>query len=148
MKNIRKLNEQLAVLTHINTAAPLNEIYGDYAYDVKINDEFITGADLFYVESYEDRPFTQKNKAYLPKAEYYKVGITANKDNKGNNIPIYIAEGAMDLQGEWIYFPTVTEEVYNIKDSEIKTYIINKFIEFTKGYGMDELTKTIKDRIA
>ena len=138
--NIKQLNEKLEKI--------INEIYGDYAYDVKITHPFITGADLFYVEDYDNRAFNLKDKAYLPKTEYYKVGITANKDNKGNNIPIYIAEGTMDLQGNWIYYPTVTQNVYDIQDTDIKSYIINQFIEFTKSREFDELGNAIKDRIA
>lgn len=137
---MKKLNEELKKL--------LNEIYGDYAWDVKIDHPFITGAELFYVEDYENRIFTQRDKAYLPKTEYYEVGITAGKDNKGQNIPIYIAEGTMDLQGNWIYTPSVSQEVYNIQDTDIKSYIINQFIDFTKSIDMDKLTKAIKDRIA
>lgn len=138
--SIKKLNEKLEKI--------INEIYGDYAYDVKITHPFITGADLFYVEDYDNRAFNLKDKAYLPKTEYYKVGITAKKDNKGQNIPIYIAEGTMDLQGNWIYAPSVSEEVYNIQDHDIKSYIINQFIDFTQSTDMDKLTKAIKDRIA
>ena len=137
---MKKLNEELKKL--------LNEIYGDYAWDVKIDHPFITGAELFYVEDYENRPFTQRDKAYLPKTEYYKVGITANKDNKGQNIPIYIAEGIMDLEGNWIYPPSISQEVYNIQDTDVKSYIINQFIDFTKSIDMDSLNHTIKDRIA
>lgn len=138
--NIKKLNEEIEKI--------LNEIYGDYAYDVKIRHPFINGAELFYVEDYDNRSFTLRDKAYLPKAEYYKVGITAKKDNKGNNIPIYIAEGTMDLQGNWIYYPTVTQNVYDIQDTDIKSYIINQFIEFTKSREFDELGNAIKDRIS
>lgn len=138
--SIKKLNEKLEKI--------INEIYGDYAYDVQINHPFIRGAELFYVEDYDNRAFNLKDKAYLPKTEYYKVGITAKKDNKGNNIPIYIAEGTMDLQGNWIYYPTVTQNVYDIQDTDIKSYIINQFIEFTKSREFDELGNAIKDRIA
>ena len=137
---MKKLNEELKKL--------LNEIYSDYAWDVKIDHPFITGAELFYVEDYENRPFTQRDKAYLPKTEYYKVGITANKDNKGQNIPIYIAEGIMDLKGNWIYPPSISQEVYNIQDTNVKSYIINQFIDFTKSIDMDRLNDTIKDRLA
>ena len=137
---MKKLNEELKKL--------LNEIYGDYAWDVKIDHPFITGAELFYVEDYENRPFTQRDKAYLPKTEYYKVGIIANKDNKGQNIPIYIAEGAMDLEGNWIYSPSISQEVYNIQDTDVKSYIINQFMDFIKSIDMDRLNDAIKDRIA
>ena len=137
---MRKLIESLNQL--------LNEIYGDYAWDVKITHPFITGAELFYVEDYDNRPFTQRDKAYLPKTEYYKVGITADKDNKGQNIPIYIAEGIMDLQGNWIYAPSISQEVYNIQDTDVKSYIINQFIDFTKSESFDKLTQAIKDTIS
>ena len=124
--NIKKLNEEIEKI--------LNEIYGDYAYDVKIRHPFINGAELFYVEDGEH--------------SYYKVGITADKDDKGRNIPIYIAEGSVDLNGNWIYHPIISDYILAIKDIDTRSFIADKWNEFSESIYMDELTELIKDRIS
>lgn len=94
-------------------------------------DKFISHADIFKTDfdDFVDVKF---------------VGI--DKETRAT-MPIYIAKGTLDVtNGEWVSGPSPTDHVYNLRDIDLRTYILDSFNDF-KFHDRERKLDALIDRI-
>lgn len=133
VKSIENLGEDDTYYRERNKFESMDENIVDAigSVELPIKDKFIDYVDLYPIDK-----------------DLIDVQFVA-KNQDGNTMPIYVANGTIDKDGEWNTLPEIKWNVSHLNDRETANYIMDEFSKFIneRDYKLEELRKAIQEKI-